>query len=228
MLRQLVESSPRRVRRRLSTLVSIVAHAIVLSAAVVAARPVPDEPAVERVIPWYPPAPPPPADCTECAAPSRGGPEGSVERMDFVVPDVITSEPTLNIPEDVGPVSQGLTIPTEEWKRGVTAGRAGDTTSVLGREIVDREVMPLATNPVPRYPAALRTAGIEGSVSARFVVDTTGRVLMETVIVDGADHPLFADAVIEALRRARFTPAELNGRKVRQLVVQPFVFVIRD
>jgi TonB family protein len=228
MLGQLVESSPRRVRRRFSTLVSVVAHAVVLSAAVAAARPVPEEPAVERVIPWYPPVPLLPADCTGCAARSRGGSEGRVDRMDFVVPDVITTGPTFDIPEDVGPVFQGLTIPTEEWKRGMTAGRAGDTTSVLGREVVDREVMPLATNPVPRYPAALRTAGIEGSVSARFVVDTTGRVLMESVIVNAPDHPLFADAVIEALRRARFTPAELRGRKVRQLVVQPFVFVIRD
>ncbi len=29
-------------------------------------------------------------------------------------------------------------------------------------------------------------------------------------------------------RRSRFTPAELRGRKVPQLVSQPFVFLLRD
>ncbi|MDQ4080450.1 MAG: energy transducer TonB [Gemmatimonadota bacterium] len=87
--------------------------------------------------------------------------------------------------------------------------------------------MPLSTNPAPRYPASLRSAGIHGSVFARFVVDTIGRVRMETVKVDASDHPLFSEAVINALRRSRYTPAELRGRKVPQLVMQPFVFVMR-
>jgi TonB family protein len=99
---------------------------------------------------------------------------------------------------------------------------------VPGREVVDREVVPLPTNPVPRYPSALRTARIEGSVFARFVVDTTGRVIMASVTVDSADHPLFAEAVIEALQRSRFRPAELRERKVQQLVARSFVFVIRE
>jgi hypothetical protein len=41
-------------------------------------------------------------------------------------------------------------------------------------------------------------------------------------------HPAFSDAVIDALRRSRFTPAEFRGRKVPQLVSQPFVFVLRE
>jgi TonB family protein len=92
---------------------------------------------------------------------------------------------------------------------------------------VDREVLPLATNPAPRYPASLRSAGIQGSVFARFVVDTMGRVRVETITFDASDHPLFSMAVIDALRRSRYTPAELRGRKVPQLVVQPFVFVLQ-
>jgi TonB family protein len=226
MLGQLVESSPRRVRRRFSTLVSIVAHALMLSAAIAAARPVPKEPTIDRVIPWYP-APPPPPPCVTCASPSAPGSPGPTTRTESALPGRITSEFTIDVPETVGPAVDGPPISNDEW-RGMRTGHSGDTASVLGGDVVDREVVPWPTNPVPRYPATLRAARIEGSVQARFVVDTTGRVVMTSVIVDGADHPLFAEAVLEVLRRARFTPAELRGRKVQQLVVQPFVFVIRE
>ena len=226
MLGQLVESSPKRVRRRFSTLVSLGAHALVLSGAVAAARPVAEAPPIDRVIPLRPPPPAP--QCIECESGSAVGSRRGIDRVTYALPDRRTSEFTLDVPDRVGPPIGDIRISGEEWERGTSAGRGVDTASILGRDFVDREAAPMATNPIPRYPAALRTAGIEGSVQARFVVDTTGRVRMESVIVDATDHPLFASAVIDALRAARFTPAELRGRKVAQLVAQPFVFVIRD
>jgi TonB family protein len=230
MLGQLVESSPRRVRRRLSTLVSLAAHTVVLTAAVAAARPVPEEPAVRTLVTWHPPPYPPPSNppaCTACGSRPSPGSEKRIDPVRYSVPDTRIEWP-LDVPESVGPPIAGIQISSDEWMRGTTPARAGDTTSVPGREVVDREVVPLAANPVPRYPETLRAARIEGSVHARFVVDTSGRVLMQSVIVDAADHPLFAEAVIEALRRARFTPAELRGRKVPQLVTQRFVFLLRE
>jgi hypothetical protein len=41
-----------------------------------------------------------------------------------------------------------------------------------------------------------------------------------------SSHALFGDAVRSALPDMRFTPAEVNGRKVKQLVQQPFAFAI--
>lgn len=226
----LVVSLPRPVRRRFSTLLSIAAHGLVVTAAVAAARPVPKRPTGVAAPPitWHPQAPPPPAVCIRCASPSASGSRGRLNGEEYPLPDRITSDLTLSVSEDVGPVVVGVTISRNEWALGPPTGRAGNATSVFGGTAVDREVVPLPTNPAPRYPAALRTARIGGAVHARFVVDTTGRVIMETVIVDAAEHPLFADAVIEALQHSRFTPAELRGRKVRQLVAQPFVFVIRQ
>jgi protein TonB len=61
---------------------------------------------------------------------------------------------------------------------------------------------------------------------ARFVVDTTGYVTRKSVTIERATNDTFADAVRTALPDMRFTPAELDGRKVRQLVEQPFVFAI--
>ena len=227
MLGTLVESSPKRVRRRLSALVSISTHVIVLTAAASAARPMRGEPEPDQRIIWHPPTVALP-ECRNCSSGTHGGPRGGTSRDIPPLPGSVTADFTLEIPENAGPPAPGPVISTKEW-RGGFADRSSDTGPLVpGREGVDREVVPLPTNPAPRYPAELRAAGIQGSVFARFVVDTAGRVRMETVSVDASDHPRFAEAVIEALRRSRYTPAELRGRKVPQLVVQPFVFVLRD
>ena len=67
---------------------------------------------------------------------------------------------------------------------------------------------------------------IEGDVLATFVVDTTGRADPASFKVLRATHQLFERAVRDALPRMRFVPAEVGGRKVRQLVQQPFSFAI--
>jgi protein TonB len=78
-----------------------------------------------------------------------------------------------------------------------------------------------------RYPDMLRSASVEGEVLAQFVVDTTGRVDMSTFKVLKSTHDLFAQAVKQALQSARYSPAEIGGRKVRQLVQQPFTFALQ-
>jgi protein TonB len=63
-------------------------------------------------------------------------------------------------------------------------------------------------------------------VLAQFVVDTTGRAETNTFKVLKSDHDQFTQAVRNALPGMRFYPAEVGGRKVKQLVQQPFVFNI--
>lgn len=225
MMAQLVESSPRPARRRVSSLVSVVVHGIVLTAAAAAARPLPPPPsAPDVVIPVYPPKPPKPTRCRGCG-PSRPGTGDGGSRIRLPGPittniDVKVEEPDL--------VLDHAEVGRDEWRARRDDKGSGRPTEAPGAGSVDREVVPWPTNPVPRYPVDLRALRLQGSVSARFVVDTTGRVIMESVMVDAASHERFADAVMEALRRCRFTPAELRGRKVRQLVSQSFVFVLRD
>lgn len=74
------------------------------------------------------------------------------------------------------------------------------------------------------YPEMLRSAQVEGTVLASFVVDTTGKADMSTFKVLRSDHELFTNAVKNALPRIRYLPAEVGGRKVKQLVQQPFQF----
>jgi protein TonB len=76
----------------------------------------------------------------------------------------------------------------------------------------------------PDYPDALRERGVQGEVLVEFTVDTTGRADPGSFEVVQASHPLFAQAVREALPRMLFTPAVARGQRVRQLVRLPMKF----
>jgi TonB family protein len=74
------------------------------------------------------------------------------------------------------------------------------------------------------YPSALNAAHVDGLVIAEFVVGSSGRVEDETFGVVSSTHPLFTEAVRNAVRKATFRPALVKGTPVRQLVHQPFEF----
>ena len=98
--------------------------------------------------------------------------------------------------------------------------------SVFTQVEVDSEVQRDPTSAAPSYPAELLKMNVEGFVDARYVVDTTGLADSATFNVLFATHPLFVQAVREALPGMRFAPAQLQGHKVRQLVEQRFSFRI--
>lgn len=97
--------------------------------------------------------------------------------------------------------------------------------SVFSAIAVDSEVVRYPSA-APIYPQPLLEGGIEGSVEAEFVVDTTGRVDLSTVTVLNSTHDDFSASVKTALAGAMFRPAWRNLRKVRQLVRQRFSFRI--
>lgn len=76
----------------------------------------------------------------------------------------------------------------------------------------------------PAYPQVLREAHVGGRVLVQFVVDTAGVPEIGTFKVLESSHALFSDAVREALPSMRFEPATIGGRRVRQVVQQPFTF----
>jgi hypothetical protein len=49
----------------------------------------------------------------------------------------------------------------------------------------------------------------------------------QSITFSAATHPLFAEAVRQALLRSRHLPATLGDRPVRQLVEQRFAFTLR-
>jgi TonB family protein len=89
---------------------------------------------------------------------------------------------------------------------------------------VEQEAQLLPNGPSPRYPDSLRAANVQGEVVAQFVVDTTGRADTTTFKVLNGAHPMFAASVRSALPQMKFTPAQVGGRKVKQLMEMPFQF----
>ena len=89
---------------------------------------------------------------------------------------------------------------------------------------VDNVVEISAGSVVPQYPPDLLARGVQGQVTVRFVVDTSGSADVESIEIVDASDPRFAESVRAALPHMRFSPARLNGRRVRQKVEQPFRF----
>lgn len=147
--------------------------------------------------------------------------------------------PLLDIPPVVPPTMVELAKGPSDFdaaafdRRGLASTLAPVRTAVrpaLGGVFdvttVDRAVRPVDGNPTPRYPSALASAGVEGEVAVRFVVDTIGRVETGSVKSVRSTHALFEREVQDVLRHMRFLAAESGGVKVRQLVEQTFRFEI--
>jgi TonB family protein len=91
---------------------------------------------------------------------------------------------------------------------------------------VEKEAVSTGDNAKPVYPSDLLNRLVEARFSVFFVVDTTGRVDSTTIEVSPSVHVQFAKAVRDVLVHWHFYPAEVRGRRVRQLMEQPFEFRI--
>ena len=84
------------------------------------------------------------------------------------------------------------------------------------------------TAPLPTYPELLRQAGVEGRVVLEAVVDTTGRVVVQSIALVSTTHPAFVEPARQALLKTLFRPALAGGKPVRLRVRIPYDFTIRN
>lgn len=230
MFDNLVESKAKQTKRLGGSVASLAMHAVLIALIVAVtanAGVVEDEPSPERIIfaPKVPPPPPPVlprAPDDRVFVPTPKGPPSLIPPVE--IPDVV-------MPPDLTKPLTNL----DDWRTtGVSGGRSdGDPTitapitaidGIYTKETVDKYVVMAPGAAGPSYPETLRAAGIDGIVLAQFVVDTLGRADMSTLVFLESAHPMFSDAVRRALPKVRFLPAESGGRRVRQLVQQPFRF----
>ncbi|HEX5971624.1 MAG TPA: energy transducer TonB [Gemmatimonadaceae bacterium] len=98
--------------------------------------------------------------------------------------------------------------------------------SVYSVLATDESAVRVEGSAAPVYPPDMLAHGIEGSVMTRYVIDTTGRADSTSLEVLAASNPAFEQAVRAAVPGMRFLSAQVQGRKVRQLVQQEFQFRI--
>jgi hypothetical protein len=115
-------------------------------------------------------------------------------------------------------------------KKAVTATELADMVASLKVYTPDQVDIPARADslsrPQPLYPETLLFTGVMGQVLAEFVVDTLGHVELDTFGVVASTNPKFTQAVQRALPEWAYSPAMLGGKRVRQLVQQPFTFVV--
>jgi TonB family protein len=78
----------------------------------------------------------------------------------------------------------------------------------------------------PEYPAQMRSANVEGAVTAQFVVGTDGRVDPRSITIVRSSHDLFAATVRSHLAASSFRAAQLKGARVPQRMQVPFTFAL--
>ena len=234
MFDNLIESKAKKQKRAGGMVFSAVLHAVLITAAVygtLQAKDAIEKPKAEKVEfvemkkkdepppPKEEPKPPPP-DVVVKAPPPKGFQVLTAPiKVPDVLPDIDLSKKVTNEEDFSGKGVAG----------GIAKGVVGGTPQPVSDQPyfefqVEKQVAALPDNPRPRYPDMLRSANVEGEVLAQFVVDTTGRAEMNTFKVLKSSHDLFTNSVKSALANMRFYPAEVGGRKVKQLVQMPFVF----
>jgi protein TonB len=216
MFSNLVESKRKKQRSVGGTMVSAFLHVGLIAGAVYATAHAAvefEKPKQEKVdfVEVKKDEPPPPKGFQILTAP--------VEIPD-VLPDIDLSKKMTDESDFSGKGVAGGT------SKGVEGGKAPVSDQPFFEFQVEKPVTALPGSASPRYPDILRQAGVEGEVLAQFVVDTTGRAEMNSFKVLKTSHDLFGTSVKNALAGMRFIPAEVGGRKVRQLVQQPFSFAI--
>ena len=236
MFNNLLESKPKKEKRGGGTVTSIVLHSILVGLAVYATANAAiknEKPRQEKIDfvetpkdepppPKEEPPPPPPPDVVAAPPPPKGFQvlTAPVEIPD-VIPDIDLSKKVTDEADFSGKGVAGGT------SKGVEGGKAVVQSDQPYFEFqVEKPVVPAPGSISPRYPDMLRQAGVEGEVLAQFVVDTTGRAEPGSLKILKSSHDMFVQSVKNALPQMKFIPAEVGGRKVKQLVQQPFTFSI--
>jgi protein TonB len=236
MFNNLLESKPKKEKRGGGTMASIVLHSILVGLAVYATANAAiknEKPRQEKIDfvetpkdepppPKDEPPPPPPPDVVAAPPPPKGFQvlTAPVDIPD-VIPDIDLSKKVTDENDFSGKGVAGGT------SKGVEGGKAVVQSDQPYFEFqVEKPVVPAPGSTSPRYPDMLRQAGVEGEVLAQFVVDTTGKAEPGSLKILKSSHDLFIQSVKNALPQMKFIPAEVGGRKVKQLVQQPFSFSI--
>jgi protein TonB len=233
MFENLIETKPKKPKTLKQFVLSIVVHAVAIGGAVygtLEAKEAIEKPKQEKVefVQMKKEEPPPPETKPEpppevVAAPPP--PKGfQVLTAPIKIPDVLPEiDLTKKVTDEADFTGKGVA-------GGIAKGVVGGTAPVADQTYfefqVEKQVAPAPGNRPPSYPDMLRSANVEGEVLVQFVVDTTGRVERGSVKILKSSHDLFTRSVEQALSSMRFYAAEIGGRKVKQLVQQPFNFAL--
>jgi TonB family protein len=92
-------------------------------------------------------------------------------------------------------------------------------------ELMNRDVVSEGLS--RHYPALLRDAGVTGTVTIAFTLDTLGVPVPRSFRVESTTHDAFSTAAVSVAMLMRFRPAEKDGRVVPARVTLPVTFALQ-
>ena len=232
MFNQLIESQPKKEKMAGGTVFSIVLHTALIAGAVyaTAAAGVKDEKTKAEKIQFVEmkkepvvkkDEPPPPKEVVVKPPPPKGFQVlRAPVRIDIKIPEIDLSKAITNESDFSGKGVKGGT------GSGVVGGTGPVTNQTYFEFQVEKPAEMLAESPKPKYPSVLESSGIAGEVQAQFVVSSAGKADMDSFKVLKSTNELFTQAVKNVLPRMRFSPAQIGGKPVNQLVQQSFQFAV--
>jgi len=144
-----------------------------------------------------------------------------------VPPKVIPTEiPPVNLNEKFDPKN----FSGKGVEGGIATGVIGGTGPVSTQETftdaqVDEAVFQSGCT-LPKYPPALKSVGVQGSVQLQYVVGSDGRVERSSIKVVSSTNKAFEEPAIDAVLTCSNKAAKIKGTAVRQLVEQVVRFTI--
>jgi protein TonB len=172
----------------------------------------------------WPQAQPPPAEAP--APPSRGArgptqPQQHQVVQPSAIPETVPAPPShaepvagQGVPYGVGAPGVGDGTGTGDAPATAEPAPAGPPEPAAILTIGGEVLAPvIVTRVMPIYPPIARTAGKQGPVRVRAVIDTEGHVAEAEVTYDGVGLGC-AEAALAAIRGWRFRPATMRGRPV--------------
>lgn len=182
----------------------------------------------DTLVVFYPPHPNEPtrthSATSQSSDPTKlAPPHGPVIKFPIEIPDDL---PTIEPPSIGAPAESLFSIGGGgNDVHGAASTTGSDTDEPRFASQVDKPAVARSGNPIPKYPSLLERSRIEGRVLVQFVVDTLGNAEMGSFKVLDSSNELFAQSLQATLPKWRFYPAEAGGRKVKQVVQLPLIFV---
>lgn len=136
-----------------------------------------------------------------------------------------------DIPTNIPPVNLNEKFDPKDFSGvGVEGGSASGIVPTGGEVLsvdVVQEKPEMLSHPPLVYPELLKQAGIEGNVIVQAIVDTTGRIEPNSVVIKESPNPGFDQAAKNLVLKSLYRPARVYGRAVRVLIQQPINFTLQ-
>ncbi|CAI8320752.1 MAG: Uncharacterised protein [Opitutia bacterium UBA7350] len=153
-----------------------------------------------------PPPPPPPLE--EENPPPPPEEEEPPPELDTPPPPITLEQLDLALEPGVGNSLAGdFALPTFNVKSSDLGG-----LDIFDIGDLENKPMPRSQS-APRYPSSAKRQGLQGRVTAEFIIDERGDVMQVTIT--RSSDPVFEKPTIDAIRRWKFSPGEKDGRKVK-------------